>query len=52
MKNTPLPKVQYDDNLEVIMPTHLVKGAFVLGLDVALISFKNATEDIAKCKMT
>ena len=28
----------------------LVKGALILGLDVALINSKNAAEDIAKCK--
>ena len=49
MKNMPLPKVQYDDELAVISPTEPVKNALMIGMDIARMRAREVEKDLDKC---
>ena len=48
MMNVPLPKIQCDNNLNVISPNDSVKNALILGVKVMLIRERHVDKYISK----
>ena len=46
MRNLPLPKIQYDNNLSIIAPNDPVKNALIIGVKVNFIKICNVDENI------
>ena len=48
MRNIPLPKIQYDNNLSVIAPNEPVKNSLTLGIKVKPSRARHVDDDIIK----
>ena len=48
MRNIPLPKIQHDNNLSIIVPNDPVKNELMIGVKLLLFRVRHVDEDISK----